>query len=117
MVVGKIIDYGIRYGIRQVMPYYRAYRKFDVGTYRQAFGKSGGKGFRHGRDIGLASSEFLRGGDDIDVGTSQPSAPPYKQRQAYNRYQRNGYRGSNKQHRCVCGSGRSYRGFKPSTRR
>ncbi len=107
MVISQIIREGIKYAIRSsgaglIPKGYRAYRKFDVQSTTKAFGRSGGKGYRHGRDLGLIlGGEYLSGGDDLDEFSEPPSTgtPSYKQPQAYNRYKRSGNRRSAKYNR------------------
>ncbi len=96
MVVRRVLDYVIsRTGAKLIPAAYQAFRKYDVRTTNQLFGKSGGKGFRHGRDLGLIASEFI-GDEDIDLG-SPPDEQPSRFNKARNRHQRRDQR-----RRCVC---------------
>ncbi len=79
----------IRYVVEKTGAYllpkaYKAFRQYDVRTTNQLFGKSGGKGFRHGRDLGLIASEFI--GDDIDEFSPEQGngSTPRKQPKTYN---------------------------------
>ncbi len=78
---------------------YKAFRQYDVRLTNQLFGKSGGKGFRHGRDAGLILSDFL-GGDDLDRHAVQP---PFNGTPSNRNYQtRNRYVGRSNPRRPVC---------------
>ncbi len=86
---------------------YKAFRKYDVRATNQLFGKSGGKGFRHGRDLGLIiGGEYLLPGDDLDAPGNEPGTP-YQTRkftQARGRNQRRRQYG-----RCKCYGRNQYR--------
>ena len=90
MVIGQIIREGIKYAVRSsgaglIPKGYRAYRKYDIQTTNRLFGKSGGKGFRHGRDLGLILGEYV--GDDLDRDAIQPpqTSSKFKARGKYRR--------------------------------
>ncbi len=104
MVISTLIREGIRYlvsstGAGLIPKGYRAYRKFDVKSTNLAFGRSGGKGFRHGRDVGLIIGGQYLSGDDLDDAPVQPriGTPSYQQsktRRGYkwgNNYRRTKY--------------------------
>ncbi len=87
---GRVIRYVIeRTGAKLIPAGYRAFRKYDVQTTNRLFGKSGGKGFRHGRDLGLILGEYI-GEDDLDAPSLQPpnGSKTYRKYQARNRYKR-----------------------------
>ncbi len=88
-VHGRILRYVVeRTGAKLIPAGYRAFRRYDVRITNQLFGKSGGKGFRHGRDVGLIiGGEYLNGADDLDAPSIQ-QPPSYKRPQAYYRNQR-----------------------------
>ncbi len=87
MVVGKIVRYVVdRTGAKLIPGAYKAFRQYDVRITNQLFGKSGGKGFRHGRDLGLIASEFI--GDDLDEFPTQRDEPKYSSRSKYKTYSR-----------------------------
>ncbi len=73
----------------------RAFTKYDKKIFRNLYGQSGGRGVRHGRDIGAAVGGLLAlgPGDDLDNGSSvQPqyssrAKPKARRRRGYgNRY-------------------------------
>lgn len=69
---GRVIRYVVEgTGAKLIPAAYKAFRKYDVRITNQLFGKSGGKGFRHGRDLGLIASEFLSG-DELDEHVAPP---------------------------------------------
>ena len=90
MVIRRLIDYAIRTtGAKLIPAGYRAFRKYDIQTTNALFGKSGGKGFRHGRDLGLILGEYV-GDDDLEDATVSPgsrssSRPKYKTYRGYKR--------------------------------
>ncbi len=68
MVIRRVLDYVVRTTGAKLLPgAYQAFRKYDVRITNQLFGKSGGKGFRHGRDLGLIAAEFISDDGDVDV--------------------------------------------------
>jgi len=106
MVLRKVIDYAIRTTGAALIPRaYKAFRKYDVATTNRLFGKSGGKGFRHGRDVGLLVSDYLKG-DGLDPSPFQPEYSSRSKPQARRRYSKygrpcrcNNYRSSNSRQR------------------
>jgi len=94
MVIRRVLDYVVRStGAKLIPEAYQAFRKYDVRITNQLFGKSGGKGFRHGRDLGLILGEYT--GDDLE--DTQPLQPIRKitsrrKSQARGRNQRRGKR-------------------------
>ncbi len=97
MVLRRLIDYAIRTtGAKLIPAGYRAFRKYDIQTTNALFGKSGGKGFRHGRDLGLILGEYI-GDDDVDVVQKQTS-PPSKASSKYKTY--SGYKRRGERCRC-----------------
>ncbi len=116
MVVGIALRVGSRIA-KEVAGYYkssgaslipRGYRevsKFDKRLHSQVFGRSAGRGVRHGRDIGLASSQFLGSGDDLEVGSRfQPQYSSRKFDEAHRgyRYGRGSRRPRKYRSRCNC---------------
>ncbi len=75
--VGRIAEKAIRSsGLRLIERYTKLFTKYDKAVFRGLYGKSAGKGVRHGRDIGAAAGgliSFSSGGDDLDAG--QGSSP------------------------------------------
>ncbi len=98
MVIGKIVYEGIRYGSRYFPKTIFAIKRADVRIHKSLYGASGGKGVRHGRDIGSAAAGLYQGtrpGDDLGPGESdEPSTgfTSYKQPQARRRYNISGRR-------------------------
>jgi len=116
MVLGRVLRYAIdRSGAYLIPRAYQAFRKYDVQTTNRLFGKSGGKGFRHGRDLGLILGEYV--GDDLDESASGPESTSSKFRQARYRYKRSSSRSRNKRDRCICYRGQSKRYYQSGTRR
>ncbi len=109
-MVGPIVGIGsqvLRQGLTRILPkYVKEFGKFDVRFHRGIFGKAGGRGFRHGRDAGLAIGSTLNSqGSGLDPTPYQPSYTPRKQPKARSRYSnvRRSRRG------CKCGYRRSGR--------
>ncbi len=70
----------------------RAFTKYDKKIFRNLYGQSGGRGVRHGRDIGAAAGGLLAlgKGDDLDNGSS--FQPQYSSRPKSKARYRRGYR-------------------------
>ncbi len=101
MVLGKVLNYVVREtGARLIPAAYRAFRRYDIQTTNALFGKSGGKGFRHGRDLGLILGEYV--GDDVndELQTTYVKPPTGKVRKTYRGYKRGYNRRSTKYDRC-----------------
>ncbi len=114
MVIRRVIDYAIRTtGAKLLSEGYKAFRKYDVRVTNQLFGKSGGKGFRHGRDLGLILGEYV--GDDVDdyaVPPYEPVPPSRQVSKTRSGYKRGSDRRNSKYNRCYNYSrrpGRNYR--------
>ncbi len=72
--VSRIAAQGIRSaGIYLIPRVVKTFTKYDKAIFRNLYGKSGGRGVRHGRDIGAAVGGLLAlgQGDDLDNGVSQ----------------------------------------------
>ncbi len=99
MVYGQIARAAFE-GIRAISRYsgpkvVRAFTKYDKKIFRNLYGQSGGRGVRHGRDIGAAVGGLLAlgPGDDLDNGSrvqpkySSRSKPKARRGRGYsNRY-------------------------------
>ena len=111
VLIGQAIRTGIQIASRytnfgKVGQYQRAFTRYDKQIHSRAFGRSGGRGFRHGRDAGLALSGLIsQSGDDLDRGTVQPGY------QASSKFKTRGGRSnkysSSRKKRCTCHRGRS----------
>jgi len=108
MVVGIVSNVAgqiLRRGLTQIVPkYVKEFGKFDVRFHSQIFGKTGGRGFRHGRDAGLAiGSTASQQGSGLDPIPFQPGtqATSRKKPQAYSRYGNVGSRRRGSK-RCYC---------------
>ncbi len=103
MVVGKIAEGIIRYGLGKAPGIIRQLQRTDVRIHKSLYGSSGGRGVRHGRDIGslVGSAVGLGGsrGDDLENAKipERPRAPSRKFNKTYRRF---GFKRSNK--RCYC---------------
>ncbi len=89
MVVGKIVGEIVRRtGAGLIPKFAQAFNRYDVKLHTGLFGKAGGKGFRHGRDAGLAISSQISAfrGDDLGGTPYQPGYPPRKFVKTRNRY-------------------------------
>ncbi len=80
-----------RAGLRTGTRIFKEFGRYDRSLHQSVFGRSGGRGFRHGRDAGLAISGFARG-DELDAPQTQLN-PPSKQYQARSRYGKRGRTG------------------------
>ncbi len=85
MVVRKVISKIVSETGAYLIPRaYKAFRRYDVRITNQLFGKSGGKGFRHGRDIGLTGvTELFTGENELDDGISKKPDVPFTPRPKY----------------------------------
>ncbi len=96
MVIPTILREVIRYGTRYFPNTIRAVQRADVRFHGKYYGKSAGRGIRHGRDIGAAAGGLYQqySGDDLDNSPYVPGLKPpaYKQHQTRSRYQRNRYK-------------------------
>ncbi len=95
MVVGYAAREAIRFGARYFPRTFATIKRADVGIHKSLYGASGGRGVRHGRDIGsLAAGAYhgFKGGDDLDgqdvPGISTPSRKFSKTRNRYFRGRR-----------------------------
>ncbi len=90
--------------------------RFDRRLHQQVFGRSAGRGFRHGRDAGLAIGSTIssEGPSGLDYGPPfQPSNPPRKFNEA--RRGRGNYRRSSRGNkRCSCDHCRRFSRFSKS---
>ncbi len=70
MVVGKILVEGVRFGSRYFPKTILAIKRTDVRIHKSLYGASGGKGVRHGRDLGSIGAGLYQGtrsdGDELD---------------------------------------------------
>lgn len=107
-IIGEIVRQGYRVatsgGAGLIPKAVRFGTKYDRSLHKSVFGRSGGRGFRHGRDAGLALSGAIRDGDQLDNGSLQPLDPSGKFDKAYRgRSYRRGTRGRNQYGaRCNC---------------
>ncbi len=101
MVVGQIVREGLRFGTRYFPRTVRSIKRADVQIHKSLYGASGGKGVRHGRDIGSLGAGLYQGtrnGDDLDTFPTgkRPRDPSRKFTKTYNRYKRG------RRSRCRC---------------
>ncbi len=87
-IIARGLSQVVGRGLKSVgQRYFKEFGRYDKRLHGQLFGKSGGAGFRHGRDAGLAitgaASSFGRG-DDLDAPTFVPPTSR-KKLQAYSR--------------------------------
>ncbi len=91
----------------------KTFTKYDKKIFRNLYGKSGGRGVRHGRDIGAAVGGLMafQTGDDLDGFPKGPGYTPSKRRETYSGYgNRGGYgRGKYGSRNCVCGRPRKFK--------
>ncbi len=90
----------------------QSFRKYDVKIHRNLYGKSGGRGVRHGRDAGSIIAGLYQGtrrGDDLDPIPQGLRDPTGSKSQAYSRRSNVGRSGRNKQ--CSCDRCRRFRSF------
>ncbi len=103
MVVGFAVREGIRIGSRYFPKTFRTIKRADVQIHKSLYGASGGRGVRHGRDIGSLAAGAYHGfkGDDLDNGEDVPSTgfTPNKFRKTRYRYVRSSGRGCYEHHR------------------
>ncbi len=96
MVINVAIREGIRIATRYFPKTIASIQRADVRIHKSLYGRSGGRGVRHGRDIGAAAgglySEYFRE-DDIGTEFPQPENGPGFKPKARNKYQtRRGYK-------------------------
>ncbi len=107
MVVAKIVR---ETGIYLIPKVFKAFQRYDVKVFRGLYGKSAGRGVRHGRDIGAAVGSSLSlgsSGDDLDrhaVPQEEYGHPSGTKSQTYRRRNYNNNRYS--KNRCPPGRGR-----------
>ncbi len=94
MVVGYAAREAIRFGARYFPKTFRTVKRADVQIHKSLYGASGGKGVRHGRDIGSLAAGAYHGlqGDELDnAAEDRPSTgyPSRKFSKTRNRYVRN----------------------------
>ncbi len=108
MVIGQIVR---QTGAYLVPKLFKAFHKYDVRIHRGLYGQAGGRGVRHGRDLGAAigGSLSLGQGDDLDSSTQRPPFTPGKKPKTY----RGRADGRNKYNRNYCPPGGNRGSFKP----
>ncbi len=87
----------------------QSFRKYDVKIHRNLYGKSGGRGVRHGRDAGSIIAGLYQGtrrGDDLDPIPQGLRDPSSTKSQAYSR--RSNQRSSGRRVKCSCDHCRRY---------
>ncbi len=77
MVLVQVIRTGIQIASRitgygRVGKYSKAFARYDRQLHGSVFGRSGGRGFRHGRDAGLAVASAAQGYNRGDIGDAVP---------------------------------------------
>ncbi len=80
-LVGQIASGIIRRAVRPVVQkYFKDFGRYDRQLHQRLFGRSGGRGFRHGRDAGLAGGSLFRteGDSGLDARPFQPGYTPRK---------------------------------------
>ncbi len=100
MVLARVLVEGLRVGSRYFPKTIFAIKRADVRIHKSLYGASGGRGVRHGRDIGSLGAGLYQGtrdsGDDLD----EHAVPYEKQRngftsgkksKTYRRNKRSGY--------------------------
>ncbi len=84
MVLARIIVKGIEVGARYLPKTVQALKRTDVRIHKSLYGASGGRGVRHGRDIGSTIgglySGFTQEGDELDS-PANDIGTPFKTRQ------------------------------------
>ncbi len=82
MVLTRILVQGIRYGSRYLPKTVQALKRTDVRIHKSLYGAAGGRGVRHGRDIGSTIgglySGFNQGEDDLDAIQERLPSNPFK---------------------------------------
>ncbi len=77
MVIGKIVGTGLRIGARYFPKTLQSIKRADVAIHKSLYGASGGRGVRHGRDIGSLVAGVYHGtrGDDLDAQKNEYDNP------------------------------------------
>ncbi len=104
-IVSRIAAKAIRSsGIYLIERYTKTFTRYDKALFGRLYGKSGGRGVRHGRDIGAAVGGLMavQKGDDLD---GQKIQPKYSSRPKSKAYRRRGVK-YNPRRRNYCPSDR-----------
>ncbi len=100
-IIGKIIRES---GVKLIPKFAKTFQKYDVRIHRGLYGQAGGRGVRHGRDIGSIVAGTVRGfieDDGLDAGFQTPDDGPSSSKgKAYRGYKRGNFRRSSKYKRC-----------------
>ncbi len=96
----------------------KTFTKYDKKIFRNLYGQSGGRGVRHGRDIGAAVGGLMASqtGDELDGVPKGPGYTPSKRRETYSRYGNRGGNGRGKygSRACRCGRPRKSQSYSNS---
>ncbi len=79
MVYGLVAQIGRQTGAYLIPKLFKTFQRMDVTYHARMYGKSAGKGVRHGRDLGAAVGTTLSlgsSGDDLDGVPTQRTTPP-----------------------------------------
>ncbi len=95
--IARIAAQGVRAAGIHILPRaVKTFTKYDKKIFRSLYGQSGGRGVRHGRDIGAAVGGLMasQGKDELDGKTFQPQYLSRAKSKAYRRRSKFGYSGS-----------------------
>jgi len=96
-LVGEVVR---RTGAYLIPRAFKAFNRYDVAFHKGLFGKAGGRGWRHGRDAGLAVSSQIEQFRKGDIDSAVPYEP-WKSGKASNKFQQARNRRANKRrNRC-----------------
>jgi len=106
LVIGGLLRVGSqlaqRYGVPAIGSAITTLKRYDVRIHTSLYGRSGGRGVRHGRDIGSAAAGIYQGsrGDDLDIGSR--FQPEYSSRPKSKAYRGHRYGGRSSRRRKYC---------------
>ncbi len=104
-IASRIIEKAISgSGVRLIERGVKAFNRYDKQIFKGLYGTSGGRGVRHGRDIGTIAAGYLSNtGDTLDQDAFppwQPRSPTRNVGKTYSRYKRSNFSRRSQRKRC-----------------
>ncbi len=110
MVLGHVAREVLRYAGTRFPQSVKAFQRYDVRIFKGLYGPSGGRGVRHGRDVGSIIAGTYRGTSTGDIGDAVPYQPGSKasSRKKFQTRDRRGFKRSYKRRYCYPPNRRRY---------